>query len=868
MHKLKRIILYVFSFGIIFIASLVVVARIYQERIIKYVITKVNESLTSKILIEQIDFTLLRNFPRGTVVFTNVAALPSLDPKENDNATMNDTLFYFNKFEVEFNIFDLVTGNYRVKKVSASNGQVNLYINKKSQNNYTFWKSDSLSEAKDYDLQSVELSNIAINFVNEVKLFSFYSTVSKGKLILKSKKKALALQCDVELQLDSFKLQNIKYIQNQKIKGMVDATLKDGRYEIPKSSIESMGLAFLFAGFYDSNTNEINFTINGDNLNVSNVLNIIPKEMYPEASRFRGTGKASFVTTISGKLTQSLSPHIESNFMLKDGTLSKRGTSLVVSQLNFKGNFTNGKGNSPSSSILSIEEVGFRLGKNFVNGNFLIRNFKTPYVESSFSATLDLKEFNDFFNIPGFTSMSGLFQTNLQVSGRINGFHGFHSKYFSELHPEGEIIFKNVAFVLTNKAFEYENISGKATIKETIDLSNLNFAINKNDFHINGTVSNGWQYLWNSKEYPVSMDLQIYSRFQELDNYYPVSRSKNETGVTHITFPDNVYLNLKFNLDSIRFRKFKAGKTFGNLHYKPGMITVNSLSFNTMSGSITGGGILLQDVNQDIVVQCQSQLKNINISELFYQTNNFGQTFVNSTHLKGKLSGNAHLESIWSNTLDAYTDKIVAQTDIIVENGELIGFDPLLSLSKYIDVDELSHVYFKTLKNKIYIKDRIVNIPKMEIQSSAFNIDASGRHDFDNNIDYRLKILISDLLKKKSKKINKDSEFGAVEEDGLGRTGLFLKIVGNTNDYKVSWDKEMVKTHINESFKEEKKTIRSLFRDEFGNKNKRSTQNEVDEETISKNSDKGKPRSEESVKKKPAFKISWDDESVDTSRIH
>jgi hypothetical protein len=70
----------------------------------------------------------------------------------------------------------------------------------------------------------------------------------------------------------------------------------------------------------------------------------------------------------------------------------------------------------------------------------------------------------------------------------------------------------------------------------------------------------------------------------------------------------------------------------------------------------------------------------------------------------------------------------------------------MLALSKFIDVNELKNLKFASLANTLSIKNRIVTIPAMQIQSNALNVDFAGTHNFDNIIDYRLKILLSDLI--------------------------------------------------------------------------------------------------------------------------
>ena len=61
-----------------------------------------------------------------------------------------------------------------------------------------------------------------------------------------------------------------------------------------------------------------------------------------------------------------------------------------------------------------------------------------------------------------------------------------------------------------------------------------------------------------------------------------------------------------------------------------------------------------------------------------------------------------------------------AGIDMSIVNGELNNVEAMKSLSRFIELKELESVRFATLKNLIEIKNQIVNIPKMEVKSTAY----------------------------------------------------------------------------------------------------------------------------------------------------
>ena len=104
----------------------------------------------------------------------------------------------------------------------------------------------------------------------------------------------------------------------------------------------------------------------------------------------------------------------------------------------------------------------------------------------------------------------------------------------------------------------------------------------------------------------------------------------------------------------------------------------------------------------------------------------------------------------------------------------------------------------------------------MEISSSAFNISLSGNHSFDGNYTYHLKLLLSELLsrKRESKKIK--DPFGSVEDDGLGRTTLFLKVEGDLNGSRVNHDMKSLRNKIKADMEKEKSNLRTILNEEYG----------------------------------------------------
>jgi hypothetical protein len=192
---------------------------------------------------------------------------------------------------------------------------------------------------------------------------------------------------------------------------------------------------------------------------------------------------------------------------------------------------------------------------------------------------------------------------------------------------------------------------------------------------------------------------------------------------------------------------------------------------------------------------------------------NFQQNTLTDRNLRGRTDVELQFASRWSADLTINPERVVADGNIKIYNGELIDFSPVLSLSRFVKLSELQHIRFSTMENNIQIHDRKIFIPSMEIKSSALNLTASGTHTFSNIVDYSIKLLLSDVLGKKVK--DQNSEFGIVEDDGLGKSSLFLRMSGPADNPKFAYDKKAVMKKIQSDITSEKQTLKDIFKKEF-----------------------------------------------------
>jgi hypothetical protein len=312
-----------------------------------------------------------------------------------------------------------------------------------------------------------------------------------------------------------------------------------------------------------------------------------------------------------------------------------------------------------------------------------------------------------------------------------------------------------------------------------------------------------------------------------------------------IKLPEDMVLDINFKIDSLKYKTFSSSGISGTLNYKPKLLTFKSFNMKALKGTISGNGFILQNYNKSILSKGIFNVTNTDVKMAFTSFKNFGQNFLIAENIAGTLSGSFSLLLPLDSLLNPQITSLTAEGKYVLVNGALVNFEPVKELSSFIELSELENIHFEKMENDFFIRNNYVYVPQMEVRSSAVDLSVNGKHSFDNDYEYHVKVLLSEILSRQRKKNRSNvTEFGEVQDDGLGRTSMLLKIVYKPeyrDDIKVSYDMKAAANEVKNNLKTEKKALKTILNEEYGwYKN--------DTAVI-----------EKPAEKKPRYKVTWED---------
>ncbi len=867
---LSRLILVMLIASVIFTTAAIIILNRYGKEVRDFTIEQINQQLETKIAVNNIDFSFFSGFPYLSIVFSDVTALSGMDfdPADFVN-TPADTLFRSQKIYLQFNIFDILRGKYRIRRIHASGGNLNLLVDSHGKTNFRLFrqKKNRESKSKGFELEAVKLDDFDVSFINLAKNIEGQGYIGNVLFRGKFSDRNFAMGTVAELNINSFRRDGVNYADHFGITARVIFGVKDSLAIIQKGELNINNLKMNVKGqFTLGEISRTDLTLQGRNFDLHSLQSALPQPQRSEIPvDFYGKGDIAF--RVKGNFSRLEVPSINGVYFLNVSRVKYHEQSFH--NIRIKGRFSNGEKRSPVSTLIDIEEYTISDYRTSLNGQFRIENLKNPHLLLTIKGEADAEGLSGLFPEGKASGFEGMLRPDFRLETRLTSWHIENAERILSSGLNGKIELRDFGFTLDEK-YPFSNITGNIELRGDTWLPDLDMVSGQSRLAMKLEMAHVFRFLMD-KSSTMWVTGNINAGRMDLTPF--LQPGKNETGI--FSFPSRLYARIILNTDSITAKKFIAFDTDAFLQYKPGLLSLTSVRMRSMDGTISGSGMVMQDGDKNLFLRTQSDVDHLDIHTMFADLNNFTQDFIVSENLRGYLSGNIDFSTAFDSMLNMSSKDTEADATITITKGELIDFEPVESLAKFVALEELKHIRFSKLQNHIVIRDRIVTVPNMDIESSAFNISISGTHNFDNQFDYKLKVNLPDILAGKAKAARKDNEeFGVMEADGR-RMNLYLSIIGTPDDYKIHYDKKEAILSIKQDFKEEKGRLRNLLNEEFGWFGKDTTQHDLNAKTSDPKFilewDEGAPAtrgvtesgSHGTKVRKDKFKIEWDEDDND-----
>jgi len=778
-----------------------VITYFFSHKVEKTVINKIQKQMTSELQIGDVAFSLYEQFPAASVKITDLLAIE----KEGFN---HDTLFYAKTTYIELSISDIILGKVDIERVVVDNGIINIKYDNDNNPNFTIYKANEKSKNK-LTLKNLLLIDMQLSF-SKKKVDIKWET--QETLLVFSEKN---IRINSKLFSEKLIVKNRDYIHEKKVTIHADLKLKKDSIIIQKGStihIEKLK-AQLSGEIVQGKIIDLNFSFKEQEL--INIIKHTPQHLKSIYRSFEAKGIVNCNGNIKGLISTDSNPHLDMVCNIEKGNFNLKSRPFILKNVSLKAKITNGVQRNFHDTKIDISSFDSKTENGFLIGDFSIQNLNKYYLTANLNSRWDLAEINHYFEDSPFYNLQGKLIANTQYSGHIS-FDSKFTNYFLAANHTSKTNFKETNFTYKNLPLEFNFNNAKCIFKNNqIEVENSAFTIADSDLNFSGEITDLIGYILKKKDQiDVAGKLQsTYIKFEELLSLKDLSE-----GTGKRTMPEWISANLNTHITTFSNGDFIASDITGKLTYNNQTLKGESINLNSLNGNIAGNFKFYELENNKLTLITQLNLKQLNIRNAFLAFNNFNQDFITAKHIKGIGTAEIQMQATWNSDFIFEKEELKVKSHLIIEKGELIQFKPLESLSDYVSLEDLKAVQFSTLENTIEIDNTVVTIPNMEIKSSALSVFISGTHTFEQEIDYRIKLLLSELMSSKFRKKNtqvKNTEFGEVKENGKIFNTIYFKMTGNSENPNTSFDGLRFREDVQKGIKEEKETIITIINEDI-----------------------------------------------------
>ena len=809
-------------------------AYLYRDKIAALILTKINEQVSEPVNIDGgIKFSLLKNFPFASVTLTDVSVKNKFKGPEY--------LLKVHELSCLFNMWELINYKIRISRIHITDGEVNIIMNSKGEGNFEIFKpsadtaqSKTSSTSLNLKLSKAVVKNIHFTYLTETKDENVKLQIEHMTLGGKFGEDRFDLQTDEKLMIELLRLNGEDYLAQKSFTSniTIDVDQKQSKYTLNKADIEIAGNQFDVTGYVLSGKKNtyVDFAASAKSKDIAKLIALIPVKYKSTLEGAEGSGGFEVDAKVSGNIRKGVNPDIRVSAKLDKAKITIPRIRKPLMNVTAEAYYHL---DSVGNDELIVKKFHSEFDGQPQNFDLLLRHLSNPDFVFNADGVADLHDLKSFLSDSVVQSAEGLvhFQ-KFHIEGSKAGISDPHNPKFK---ASGIFVLKNVnikaagvMYADVNGSLEYHN--------QDITIRGFTMKLLNTDIAFDGSVTHILAYSLsrdrraNTADIPLGIDGSLRLKNFDLSRLIAVYSAPSSQSGQAIPPTDassssldprdffNIQGHLNLFIDRFQYDKMVFDNLKTDLTFSPYRMNINTLSTHMMGGDIVDTGYVAFDPGRQMVLVLGLVIDKVDLPTIFQECDNFGQTTLTDKNLKGKLSADIQLYTVWNNYTSIDMDKLFGSMTCKVLHGELNNFAPVKSLAAFIKLEELNHIVFSDLSNQLTIKDRVISIPMMEVQSSAINLMMAGTHTMDNIMDYQIKVNLRKLLAAKFGRKENDQEY--IEDNPYEGVNLYLTITGNVSNPKIKYDKKSVKKKLKTDLAAQKDELKALFGKDKGKKMK------------------------------------------------
>ncbi|OAV43928.1 AsmA-like C-terminal region-containing protein [Lewinella sp. 4G2] len=809
----------------------VLVLTLFGGPIARSVVGAVNERMQTEIRTETYDVSFWSTFPNLSVGMRKVQVAGS-DGSELLAADRIDFLLDLGS----------LFGKIRVEEVVISGGQLQVLIDVDGNSNYQLAGytvqgayteiPDTPEEPTEFAIREAIFQDMAVLYRDEQLGIDLKGHIDGITFSGDFAAEQYLLATEGSLFVDYLDQEGERYVYHQQLDFGAKTTVNNAeqRYTLAplQVSVGKLDLSVVGDLIYTTEGMQTDLRLESGSGSLADVIALVPPAYAGSLRELETRGELALSATVTGNWSPTAYPRIEGKLNFTDGRVGSPRVNLGARDLNLRATFTYLEGPRGGVQSFAIDELTGKFRSQPFSLQLLVEDVDNPRIDlradgafaletlPAFLGEAAISDGDGFLRLDGF-AISGLYDDmlrprrmgNVRAGGRVTFEDGELTVNGRDLSfPSGSLELRNNEMELTDLAFSGPGTELRFTGRAT-NLIPVLFADSLN--------SNDAQLLFDARLIGETLDLDRLLSLagpSETEETEAAQLGTTEDLVARSTEQRtrvSALLNGKFDarIEEWNYEEIEGKDFIGQLVFQPGKMNVAGVT-EAMGGKLELDGAA--DLTKNGQLTGRIAGTEVDVKEFFTQGENFAQDVLTADNLSGTMDTRIWVEAAFDEAGEFDFDALKVKAGLSIRDGELVDFEMLENFAFALKSGDLERVRFTKLENYFEIVDQTLYLPAMFIQSSALNMEISGSHSFDQQLEYYTKVNAGQAI---ANKIARHDEELEVLPQRRGWFNLYYTIKGPLEDFRVERDKRGVKRAFERSLYRRNR-VKTFLNEQFG----------------------------------------------------
>jgi len=784
----------------------------FEDEIHLYAIQQLGKALNARIEVKDTDVSFLRSFPSVQVELEGLTINPVDEHQASDVISIEQA-----RLTVDF--WSMFSDHYQISKVSLHQPQFWMEYDKEGNLNFAdmFQTPEDSSEGSEdaFELALRQVSIVDGTFRYRDMKSGFHVRLDSIHMVLDGDFKAQQtdLDADFALRIDHWHNGRITWFSDKHLsaEALIDANFAEETvYKLKQGvlHVEDVDLALKGGLSEEGKAYRINLNFDSNESSFKSFLSLLPGGLLNTGREYDYSGEFKAQGYVQGRFSETETPNIHLDYSVRKGSFQYVGYDAKLSDVNLKG-LLHWDSKKPELSELKVHDFTAKLRGKELSGHIRYADFRDPLLEFKLLGDLDLQDIRDFY--PQFadsTDLRGLIRSNLEVEARIAA---IREKRHQDIRALGTLAFDSVRIADPRLQSPVERLKGQIVLdNHRVQVNQLAGRVGRSDFDAKGMVTDYLTWFL-SDTAKVKAVLEVKSKRVDANEWFKSSSQTSVSGRVEdrfvFTLPQGIDFQARVDVGDFIMSTFQAKNVRGNCRMRGKEVVLESLTMQAMDGNLQVGGNLTVERPDRCKVRIDALAADIDINKTFKTFNQLAAFALVEDHLFGRFSGQVNLSGFVNQYLDLDAASLVSMGSVTMKGAKLVDFEPLTGLAGFVKMDELKFVEFSDVSTSYKIQDSYFYIPGMKVKANRYMLDVSGKHGFDNSLDY--KVLVEMPRKEAQKSRNQRVlEYIDTEQPDPVKVVIPVRITGTVDNPKFALEGDYVASKAKESVQKQQEDLK------------------------------------------------------------